>query len=206
MKLRLTDFDSNTYEDTDGSCEYCMTTGMYDHPRYTFTDSYGGKHVVEGWWSEWGFLYSYDVNVPVFAHWLHTAEFKEPIGLSEELDHPSDKDFWEAFLTKVLQNAHYCSNEEELNEELDWALKEEKPKPSTVVLNKDGTEYDLVCCAIGPCAITVEGTYYLFVEDGVCGSDYYEEYWMSTWGSKLSTSELAEILNGVGGDFDIIQD
>lgn len=85
-------------------------------------------------------------------------------------------------------------------------LEEEKPKSSTVVLNKDGTEYDLVCCAIGPCAIIVEGTYYLFVEDGVCGSDYYEEYWMSTWGSKLSTSELAEILNGAGGDFDIIQD
>lgn len=125
MKLRLTNFDSNTYEDTDGSCEYCMTTGMYDHPLYTFTDSYGGEHVVEGWWSEWGFLYSYDVNVPVFATWLHTAEFKEPIGLSEELEHPSDERFWEVFLTRVLQCAHYCINEEELNEELDWALKGE---------------------------------------------------------------------------------
>lgn len=125
MKLRLTDFDSNTYEDTDGSCELCMSTGMYDHPRYTFTDSYGGKHVVEGWWSEWGFLYSFDVNVPVFATWLHTAEFKELVGLSEELEHPSDERFWDEFLTRVLQCAHYCSNEEELNEELDWALKGE---------------------------------------------------------------------------------
>lgn len=125
MKLRLTDFDSNTYMDTSGSCELCMSTGMYDHPMYEFTDSYGGKHVVEGWWSEWGFLYSCDVNVPVFATWLHTAEFKEPIGLSEELDHPSDKYFWEAFLTRVLQNVQYCSNEEELNEALDWALKGE---------------------------------------------------------------------------------
>jgi len=85
-------------------------------------------------------------------------------------------------------------------------LEEENPKPSTVVLNKDGTEYDLVCCAIGPCAITVEGTYYLFVEDGVCGSDDYEEYWVSTWGSKLSTSELATILTELGGDFDVIND
>lgn len=32
MKLRLTDFDSNTYMDTDGSCELCMYTGMLDHP------------------------------------------------------------------------------------------------------------------------------------------------------------------------------
>lgn len=123
MKLRLTNFDSNTYMDTDGSCEMCMSTGMYDHPIYTFADSYGGEHTVDGWWSDWGFLYSYDVNVPVFTHWLHGVEFKEPIGLSEELEHPSDNRFWEEFLTEVLQCAQYCSNEEELNEELDWALK-----------------------------------------------------------------------------------
>lgn len=27
MKLRLTGFKSNTYEDTDGTCEDCMYTG-----------------------------------------------------------------------------------------------------------------------------------------------------------------------------------
>lgn len=85
-------------------------------------------------------------------------------------------------------------------------LEEEKPKSSTVVRDKDGNEYDLEQCAIRPCAITVEGTYYLFVEDGVYGSDYYEEYWMSTWGSKLSTSELATILTELGGDFNVIDD
>ena len=85
-------------------------------------------------------------------------------------------------------------------------LEEEEPKPSTVVRDKDGTEYDLEQCAIGPCVITVEGAYYSFIEDGICGSDDYKEYWMSTWGSKFSTSELAEILNDVGGDFDVIQD
>ena len=63
--------------------------------------------------------------MPVFATWLHTAEFKELVGLSEELEHPSDERFWEEFLTRVLQCAQYCSNEEELNEELDWALKGE---------------------------------------------------------------------------------
>lgn len=123
MKLRLTNFDSNTYEDTTGSCEMCMWTGMMDHPTYEFTDSYSGVHTVDGWYSDWGHMNVYDVNVPIFTHWLHTVEFKEPVGLSEELDHPSDKRFWDEFLTRVLQNAQYCSNEEELNEELDWALK-----------------------------------------------------------------------------------
>ena len=83
-------------------------------------------------------------------------------------------------------------------------LEEKEPKPSTVVRDKDGTEYDLEQCAIGPCVITVEGAYYLFVENGFHDSD--EEYWMSTWGCKFSTSELADILNDVGGDFDVIQD
>lgn len=125
MKLRLTDFDSNTFMDTDGSCELCMSTGMYDHPIYTFSDSYGGKHTVDGWWGEWGFLYSYDVNVPVFTNWLHTAEFKEPFELSEELQHPSYEWLWEEFLTSVLRDAQYCSNEEELDDSLNWALKED---------------------------------------------------------------------------------
>lgn len=31
MQLRLTDFKSNTYEDTDGTCEEHMYTGMLDH-------------------------------------------------------------------------------------------------------------------------------------------------------------------------------
>lgn len=123
MKLRLTNFDSNTYEDTDGSCELCMYTGMMDHPTYEFTDSYGGVHTVDGWYSDWGHMNVYDVNVPIFTHWLHTVEFKEPIGLSEELGHPLDEYFWESFLTRVLQFAQYCDNEEGLNEGLAWALK-----------------------------------------------------------------------------------
>lgn len=125
MKLRLTNFDSNTYEDVTGTCELCEFKGMMDHPVYTFTDSYGGVHAVDGWYSSWGDITSYSVNVPVFTHWLHTAEFKEPIGLSEELGHPSDERFWEEFLTRVLQSTQYCSTKEELDEALDWALKGE---------------------------------------------------------------------------------
>ena len=36
-------------------------------------------------------------------------------------------------------------------------LEEEKPKSDTIVWDKDGTEYDLEQCAIGPCVISVEG-------------------------------------------------
>lgn len=85
-------------------------------------------------------------------------------------------------------------------------LEEEKPKSSTVVRDKDGEEYDLEQCAIGPCVITAEGSYFLHVELGIPGNTDYEEYWMSTWGDRFSTGELASILTELGGDFDVIQD
>lgn len=85
-------------------------------------------------------------------------------------------------------------------------LEEEKPKSDTTVWDKDGTEYDLEQCAIGPCVISVEGVYYLYVEEGIPGNDDYKEYWMSTWADKFSTRELANILTKLGGDFDVIQD
>lgn len=126
MKLRLTDFDSNTYMDTDGSCEMCMYTGMLDHPVYTLTSSYGESYTIEGWWSDWGHHTTIDINLPVFATWLHDAEFKEPTELIEEDGDyarlPGDR-FWEEFLTAVLKDAQYCSNKEQLNKSLGWALK-----------------------------------------------------------------------------------
>lgn len=85
-------------------------------------------------------------------------------------------------------------------------LEEDQPKSATVVRDKDGEEYDLVSCAIGPCVITVEGVYYLFVEEGIAGNDDYNEYWMSTWGDRFSTRQLATILTELGGDFDVIND
>ena len=126
MKLRLTNFDSNTYEDTEGTCELCMWTGMMDHPVYEFTDSYGDAHTVDGYTSDGWNLWSYDVNVPVFTRWLHDAEFKEPEELIEEDEdyhYLSDKRFWEEFLTRVLRDAEFFRNGEQLNEALDWALK-----------------------------------------------------------------------------------
>lgn len=126
MKLRLTNFDSNTYEDTDGSCDMCMYTGMLDHPEYTFTTSFGESYTIKGWWFDWGHLTTIDINLPVFTTWLHEAEFKEPTELIEENESYtwlSDGRFWDEFLQDVLKAAQWCSNEEELNEELDWALK-----------------------------------------------------------------------------------
>ena len=86
-------------------------------------------------------------------------------------------------------------------------LEEEQPKSGTIVMGRDGTEYDLEqCCATGPCVISVEGAYYLYVEEGIPGNDDYKEYWMSTWADTFSTRELATILTELGGDFDVIQD
>lgn len=126
MKLRLTNFDANAYEDTDGSCDMCMYTGMLDHPLYTFTSSYGESYTIEGWWSEWGHLTTINVNLPVFTTWLHDAEFKEPSEIIEEDEDfarlPGES-FWKEFLLAVLKDAQWCSTMEELNESLDWALK-----------------------------------------------------------------------------------
>lgn len=127
MKLRLTGYDDNTYEDTTGSCELCMSTGMMDHPTYEFTDSYGGVHTVNGYYSDPWSLWSYDINLPVFTTWLHDAEFKELEEVVEYLsaDYCDEKRQWEKYLHNIIVGAEFCRNDEELNESLDWALKGE---------------------------------------------------------------------------------
>ena len=123
MKLLLTDFDSNTYMDTDGSCDLCMDTGMLDHPMYTFTDSYGGVHTVEGWYIHWGRLTAMNINLPVFAHWLHDVEFKEPEELADCVGVDADSsNFYDVFLRYLITEAQWCSTEEELNESLEELL------------------------------------------------------------------------------------
>lgn len=47
-------------------------------------------------------------------------------------------------------------------------LEEEEPKSATVVRDKDGEQ-----CAIGPCVISVEGSYFLHVDPG---NDDYKDY------------------------------
>lgn len=127
MKLRLTDYNDNTYMDTNGSCEVCMYTGLLDHPEFQFTDSDGGVHDISGWESDWGHLnIKYNVNVPLFTYWLHDAEFKELDelvkearlhGLGENETNP-----WYTVLDAILWCASDQSTEEDLNEALSWAL------------------------------------------------------------------------------------
>ena len=85
-------------------------------------------------------------------------------------------------------------------------LEEAEPKPSTVVRDRDGEEYDLEQCTTGPCVISVEGSYFLHVEEGIPGNDDYKDYWITTWGDRLSTQQLASILTELGEDFEVIQD
>lgn len=129
MKLRLTDFQSNTYEDTDGSCELCMWTGMLDHPTYEFTDSNGGAHIVDGWYSDWGHHTTIDINVPVFTTWLHGVEFKEISAVADYLmdDYSPHRDLWDEYLWRILDSASNCDTEQELNDNLAWALQEPQP-------------------------------------------------------------------------------
>ena len=106
MKLRLTDYDDNTYMDT---------------------DSYGGVHDISGWESDWGHHnVKYNVNVPLFTYWLHDAEFKELDELAQEarlrgLDE-DEADPWHTALDAILWSASYQSSEEKLDKALSWAL------------------------------------------------------------------------------------
>ena len=128
MKLRLTDYNDNTYMDTDGSCELCMYTGLLDHPEFQFTDSYGGVHRIKGWHSDWGhYSVDYNVNVPLFTTWLHDAEFKGLGELAQEARfrglNPEETDPWRLALDAILWCASDKSTEEALNKALWWALK-----------------------------------------------------------------------------------
>lgn len=137
MKLRLTDYRDNVYEDTDGSCELCMWTGMIAHPEFEFTVEGGDTYTVEGWYCDWGHLTTrYDINVPVFTTWLHGVEFKSLREVREELDKNTDGQYHPGvfvigkvgileYIEAILDSASYRGTKEELNEALDWALKGE---------------------------------------------------------------------------------
>ena len=127
MKLRLTDYNDNTYMDTDGSCELCMYTGLLDHPEFQFTDSDGSAHSISGWESDLGnHDIKYNVNVPLFTYWLHGAEFKELDELVREVRlhglRPNETDPWDTALDAILWSASGQISEEDLDKALSWAL------------------------------------------------------------------------------------
>lgn len=125
MKLRLTNYNDNTYMDTDGSCELCMYTGLLDHPEFQFTDSDGGVHEISGWESDWGHHnVKYNVNVPLFTYWLHDAEFKELDELEQEARlHGLGAN--ETALDAILWSASGQNSKEDLDKALSWALADE---------------------------------------------------------------------------------
>lgn len=126
MQLRLTDLKSNTYEDTTGTCEDCSYTGMLDHPTYEFTDSDGGVHTVDGWFSIWGDLITLDIKLPMFTGWLHNVEFKRPKDVADYLidDYSPHRDLWDEYLWRILDSASNCDTEQELNDNLAWTLQD----------------------------------------------------------------------------------
>ena len=62
----------------------------------------------------------------MFTHWLHGVEFKEIQAVAEQLDigRLSGERLWEEHLRQVLDSAAYCSDEQELNDNLAWALQD----------------------------------------------------------------------------------
>lgn len=107
MKLRLTDYNDNTYMDSDG-----------------------GVHDISGWDSDWGHLgIKYNVNVPLFTYWLHDAEFKELDELAKEARlhglGANETDPWDTALDAILWSASGQRSEEDLDKALSWALVDE---------------------------------------------------------------------------------
>ena len=130
MKLRLTDYNDNTYRDTDRSCELCMCTGLIDHLEFQFIDSDGGVHDISGWESDCGHLtIKYNVNVPLFTYWLHDAEFKDLDELAKEARlrglEANETDPWDTALDAILWSASGQSSKEGLDKALSWALVDE---------------------------------------------------------------------------------
>ena len=106
-----------------------MYTGMLDHPTYEFTTNHGDKHTIDGWFSSWGDHIVLDINLPVFAHWLHKVELKRPKDVADQLfdEYAPHRDLWDEYLWCILDSASNCDTEQELNDNLAWVL--QKPQP-----------------------------------------------------------------------------
>lgn len=70
---------------------------------------------------------------------------------------------------------------------------EEEDKSALSFKDKDGVICYLDECE-APCVITTNSSFFLCVEDGIEGSESYEEYWLSSWGDKFDAAELADVL------------
>ena len=83
-------------------------------------------------------------------------------------------------------------------------LEEEEPKPDTYVRDVYNNVYDLDQC-VTPCVIKCGPCYFLLVEEGIEGSEIFEQYWVSSLGDKFKSDELAYVLRMNNHDTEIIQ-
>lgn len=95
----------------------------------------------------------------------------------EQLDELADK-----LLKKIAPKLGVELEEEEEKHNADLSFKD-----------KNGVTCYLDECE-APCAITTNSSFFLCVEDGIEGSQSYEEYWLSSWGDKFNAAELAYVL------------
>lgn len=70
---------------------------------------------------------------------------------------------------------------------------EKEDEPDLSFKDKNGVTCYLDECE-APCVITTNSSFFLCVEDGIEGSESYEEYWLSSWGDKFDAAELAYVL------------
>lgn len=70
---------------------------------------------------------------------------------------------------------------------------EEERKADLSFKDENGVTCYLDECE-APCVIQASSSFFLLVEDGIEGSEGYEEYWLSSWGGKFDAAELANVL------------
>ena len=79
----------------------------------------------------------------------------------------------------------------------------EEEKPDLSFRDKNGVTCYLDECGV-PCVIATNSSFFLLVADGIEGSESYEEYWLSSYGDKFNSDELAYVLRTNNKDAEIM--
>lgn len=100
-KIKLIDYDpGEPYETEFGTCEWCMSTGEAQDPRFKFKYEDGSTKWVDGYEWDWGTHFTVDIdNTADFAGWLQKQEFKPDFRI---------KGYWG--LREVVNDYHYESD------------------------------------------------------------------------------------------------
>jgi hypothetical protein len=101
MKIRLIDTFNEYEEETFGTCEICMSTGLVNYTTFVFEVD-GERREIEGWRWDGAYLDEiYIENLADFAHWLSQREFPKDTELET---------FWDL---QDLTNEYNYGEEEE---------------------------------------------------------------------------------------------